>query len=227
MAAPAAIANAGETQRTERTERTEAELNAIADAAEDAARQAEEEASVKAAEKAAAIAAGTDGSGTGSPAAKSAAEKAREGYEARKSKERIQLDELTAELAGYKRRDEEARKAELTKEALLQEERDRAVEESTRLKRQITQAQIGAELKLPRTLWDRITGSDDAAMRADAEELAKIVARPRAGSVTDPGKETSGGSVTFKRSQIADRAFYLANEKAIQEAYRDGRITEG
>jgi len=42
-----------------------------------------------------------------------------------------------------------------------------------------------------------------------------------------PGNRRAGGGQTFTRSQIADRAFYTANEAAIHRAFAEGRITEG
>lgn len=42
-----------------------------------------------------------------------------------------------------------------------------------------------------------------------------------------PGNRRAGAGKTFTRSQIADRAFYLANKPAIEQAMREGRITEG
>ncbi len=194
----------------------------IAAAAEAAAKQKEDDAA-----RATAAAEAEKNKGKTPEEIAAAAETARKAYEARKSPERKQLEEITAELEKYKRRDEEARLAALSSEQKLEEERDAAVNVAATLKRQIEQARIGAEFKLPRTLWDRIQGSDDAAMRADAEELAKHMARAKVGSATDVVKEGQSQGQTFTRSQIADRAFFVANEKAIMEAYSAGRITQG
>jgi len=42
-----------------------------------------------------------------------------------------------------------------------------------------------------------------------------------------PGNRRAGGGQTFTRSQIADRAFYVAHEAAIHAAMAAGRIIEG
>ena len=52
--------------------------------------------------------------------------------------------------------------------------------------------------------------------------------RPGQGSTKPPEVTIRGNTQkpTFKRSQLRDSAFYLANEKAILEAARDGRIVD-
>ena len=47
------------------------------------------------------------------------------------------------------------------------------------------------------------------------------------GSAGSPANPNRGGQPVFTTTQIADRAFYVANRAAIERAYREGRITQG
>ena len=123
----------------------------------------------------------------------------------------------------YKRREEEARKAKLTAEQALQEERDALAQENTRLKQQGLQSRIAAEFKLPASLAARLIGSDEDSLRADAEELSKLLPKPKAGSPTDPVREQNGKRV-YKRSELqADPT--LARSPEVRQAAREGRIS--
>lgn len=148
----------------------------------------------------------------------------REGYDQRKAAK--EAEELRKELDGYKRREEDARKAKLTEEQRLKEDHDSLKAENERLKADSLRNKVAAEYKLPASLAARLIGSDEAAMRADAEELAQLLPKTKIGGATDPAKE-AGSKQTFTRSQLRDRAFFLKNEAAIKEAYREGRIVEG
>lgn len=151
-------------------------------------------------------------------------ERARQGFEQRQAAKRLKA--LEDELAGYKRRDEDARKAKLTEEQRLKEETDNLRQENERLKTERLQTKVAAEFKLPPALAARLIGSDEEALRADAAELAKLLPKPKAGTVTDPVNGTNGKPV-FKRSQLRDPEFYRANEAAIKLAAREGRIVNG
>jgi hypothetical protein len=145
----------------------------------------------------------------------------RAGYEARQAKKR--LDDLQKELEGYKRRDEEARKAKLTEEQKLKEERDAFAAENVRLKQGALQQRIAAEFKLPASLAARLIGSDEESLRADAEELAKLLPKPKAGSATDPVRDQQQRRI-YKRSELqADPK--LAASPEVRQAARENRIS--
>lgn len=147
--------------------------------------------------------------------------KNREGYEARKSK--AEAEALRKELEGYKRREDEARKATLTEQQRVQEERDTLAAENARLKQTAMQQRIAAEFKLPATLATRLIGTDEDSLRADAEDLAKLMPKPKVGTPTDPVRD-QGGKRSYKRSELqADPA--LARSAEVLAAAREGRIT--
>ncbi|MBW3622705.1 MAG: hypothetical protein KY468_04770 [Armatimonadetes bacterium] len=151
-------------------------------------------------------------------------EQKRQGFEQRQAAKR--LKSLEDELAGYKRRDEEARKAQLTEEQRLKEEADTLRQENERLKTERLQQKVAAEFKLPASLAARLIGSDEEALRADAADLAKLLPKQKAGNHTDPTRE-QGNLPTFKRSQLRDIDFFQKNKDAILQAQREGRIVEG
>lgn len=137
---------------------------------------------------------------------------------------RKQFEDLQKELDGYKRRDEDQRKAKLTEEQRLKEERDQLAADNEKLRQEAMRTKVAGEFKLPPALAARLIGSDEAAMRADAAELAKLLPKPKVGSATDPVKDGQQPP-TFKRSQLRDPAFFNTNRDAILQAQRDGRIT--
>lgn len=137
-----------------------------------------------------------------------------------------EVGELRKENEGYKRRADDIRKASLTEEQRLKEDNDALSREVERMKLQALQQKIAAEFRLPASLAVRLIGTDEEAMRADAEELAKYVPRPKSpGGPTNPDKGNAGSKPTFSRTQLRDPAFYKANEAAIKEAAKEGRIT--
>ena len=136
---------------------------------------------------------------------------------------RKQLDDLRKENDGYKRRQEDERKAKLTEEQRLKEEHAAAIAEVEKLRGERMRDKIAAEFKLPDSLAARLIGTDEESLRADAEELAKLVARPKAGTNNNPANGT-GNKRVYKASELNDRKFYLANEKDIMAAYQEGRI---
>ena len=147
---------------------------------------------------------------------------ARAAYEARQAKKRA--DELERELAGYKRREEDARKEKMTQAQKLQEERDLLANENAQLKIENLRASVGAELKLPPALTAVLVGSDRESMMAHGEELAKLVSRPRVGNPTDPPRG-DGNKRIYKRSELrAD--VKLASSPEVALAAREGRITD-
>lgn len=149
-------------------------------------------------------------------------ERNRLAYEQRKNQERLKA--LEDELAGYKRRDEEARKAQLTKEQRLEEERDDLAKKVAELERKALVGKVAQEFKLPEALAVRLQGTDEAALRADAEELAKLIVK-RVGDHRDPLPQGGGSKPTFTRAQLQDIQFFREHEQEIREAYADGRIT--
>ena len=61
--------------------------------------------------------------------------------------------------------------------------------------RSLLRSKVAAEEKLPAALADRLTGDDEAALRADAQALAKLIA-PAAppAPLADPGSGSNGGA---------------------------------
>jgi hypothetical protein len=145
----------------------------------------------------------------------------RAAYEARKARE--DADKLRKELDGYKRRDEDARKSKLTEDQKLKEERDELAAENSRLKAERLQQKIAAEFKLPDALASRLIGTDEDALRADAEELSKLVALRRGGSVTDPARENGQKARIYTRAELqADPK--LAASPEVKQAAIEGRV---
>lgn len=115
------------------------------------------------------------------------------------------LKDLETENAAYKRRDEEKRQSDLTKEQKLQEERDSLAAENAALKMDTLRERIGKEFNLRDEVVSRLIGSDEASLRADAEDLAGkgfTKARPRVGSSTDPLREGNPGARKITRDQL-------------------------
>lgn len=158
---------------------------------------------------------------TNPPAAADPKAQSREGYEARKARQ--EADALRQELEGYKRREDEARKAKLTDQQRLQEERDQLAQENERMKIERMQNKIALEFKLPPALAARLIGTNEDALRADAEDLAKLLPKPKVGTTTDPVREP-GNAKTYKRSELAASP-ELARSPEVLQAAREGRIT--
>ena len=115
------------------------------------------------------------------------------------------LKDLENENAGYKRRDEEKRQSDLTKEQKLQEAHDSLAAENAALKMATLRDRIGKEFNLRDELVARLVGSDEASIRADAEDMAAkgfTKARPRVGSSTDPLREGNPGARKITRDQL-------------------------
>ena len=141
-------------------------------------------------------------------------------YEARKARELA--EGLKKELDGYKRREEDARKEKLSESERLKEEAASLKAERDQLQTERLQLKIAAEFKLPESLAVRIIGSDEESMRADAEELAKLIVRPKAGSTTDPPRGQSGARI-YSRAELAADPKLAASPEVLQAA-KEGRI---
>jgi hypothetical protein len=137
---------------------------------------------------------------------------------------RAEMDRIRRELQGYKRREDDARREKLTEEQKLKEDNETLRQEVERLRVERLQNQVAAEFKLPATLAARLIGSDLEALRADAADLAKLLPRPRVGSVTEPAKDTQTARI-YKRSELmADPE--LARSPEVLKAYQEGRIVD-
>lgn len=115
------------------------------------------------------------------------------------------LKDMETENAGYKRRDEEKRQLDLTKEQKLQEAHDTLFAENAALKMATLRERVGKELNLRDELIARLVGSDEASIRADAEDMAAkgfTKARTRVGSPTDPLREGNPGARKITREQL-------------------------
>lgn len=131
-------------------------------------------------------------------------------YQLRKEKEQNAL--LAADLAKYKKRDEDERQAKQTAEEKRDEELTTLREERDKLKRDNLIKEIGIDAKLPKSMWGRIQGADEEAMRRDAEELASLVKRPAVGSATDPVRDGGGKPRLITRDELRE------NPKMAREA---------
>jgi hypothetical protein len=149
--------------------------------------------------------------------------KNRAGYDQRK--QQTLMDQLVRENEGYKRREDEARRATLSEVQRLTEERDGLRAERDRESAQRLRERVAREYRLPEAFSSRLVGTDEEALRADAEELAKLLPRQKVGSVSDPVRETTTSGRTYRTSDISDRAFFLAHKADIELAGREGRIT--
>jgi hypothetical protein len=184
-------------------------------AAAEAAAIAEAEAAAAAEAEAAAVAAAAEA------AELEKKEKSRDGYALRKAKE--EAEALRKENEGYKRRDEEARLAKLTDEQRIREERDALQAKVERLELEGLRNKVGAEFKLPPALAERLVGTDEASMRADAADIAKLLPKSVVGRVTNPPGEAPQGRI-YKRSEL-QRDPKLARSPEVQQALREGRIS--
>lgn len=88
--------------------------------------------------------------------------------------------------------------------------------------------QVGAEINLPAALISRLQGNTAEELKADAEQLQALFQtnqqqqQSKTGIPNAPaGKNTP---VTFTRDQLKDPAFVRANQAAILQASREGRI---
>ena len=141
---------------------------------------------------------------------------------------------MQQELAAYKRRDEEskaaleeARKAKLSDEARIKEERDQLAAEVEGFRMNALRDKIGREFNLRDEMIPRLIGTDEAAIRADAEDLVQkgfTKARPKVGTPTNPTNDQGPKGATYTKEQLSDPVFFRANEKDIMAAMREGRI---
>lgn len=170
------------------------------------------------------------------PVVKTEAERAREAYAAREEKRKAELEALRRENEAYKRRDEEsktaaeeARKAKLSDEARVKEERDQLAAEVEGFRMNALRDKIGREFNLREEMIPRLIGTDEAAIRADAEDLVQkgfTKARPKVGTPTNPTNDQGPKGATYTRKQLNDPVFFRANEKDIMSAMHEGRITD-
>ena len=136
---------------------------------------------------------------------------------------RDQNKKLETELAAYKRREDEARKAKLTEEERLREESTLLKAENERLKAEHLQGKIAAEYGLPAALAGRLIGSDEASLRADAEDLARLLPPKKVGTTSNPPRDTVTAK-TYSRADLA-RDPRLAASPEVRQAAREGRVT--
>ena len=143
---------------------------------------------------------------------------------------RKQYNLTKTELEGYKRRDEEARKAKLTEEQRIREEVEQMRQERDQLRMENMRRKVGSEYKLPESLMARLVGSDEDSLRADAEELASLLPKPKVGSVSNPVTSAGLNDVrkTFKEADIDRMPLkeFQRREAEIMQAYKEGRVTK-
>ncbi len=121
-------------------------------------------------------------------------------YQLRQEKKRAaQLEEDNKK---YKKREEEERKAKQTEQEQRDEDLIAIREERDALKRENLITRVGIDAKLPKSMWSRIQGADEDAMRADAEDLAALVKKSAVGTITDPVREGAGKPRKVTRAQL-------------------------
>lgn len=135
---------------------------------------------------------------------------------------RDELTETKKELAAFKRREEEARRAKMTEEEKAREELELLRAENAQLKVDTLRREIGAEFRLKPVFVAAITGTDEESMRAHAAEMARNggAETPRIGRTTDPVKEQSGPP-TYTREQLRSNPKLAAE---IMPKYRRGEV---
>jgi hypothetical protein len=147
----------------------------------------------------------------------------RAAFEMRQLQQR--LEALEKENQGYKRRADEERRAKLSDEQRLREERDELAQRVEEFRIAALQQKIAAEFKLPPSMAVRLIGTDEEAIRADAEDLAKLLPKPRVGSATDPLRDAAKGRI-YKRSELAADPKLAASPEVLQAAH-EGRVVAG
>lgn len=160
-------------------------------------------------------------------------ERDRQAFAERKARQ--ELENLRKENEAYRRRDEEAkaaaeeaRRAKLTEEARIKEERDQLAAENEAYKMNSLRERIGREFNLRDEMIPRLIGTDETALRADAEDLVTkgfTKARPRVGTTTSPSGEQGAPGRKYTRAELQDHKFYQANREDIMKAQSEGRIT--
>lgn len=85
---------------------------------------------------------------------------------------------------------------------------------------------VAGELNLPPQLVDRLQGSTEDEMKADAENLLQLVRsnQPRGPGI--PPAPRQGQPATFTRAQLQDAKFVREHKDEIMQAAREGRIVE-
>lgn len=149
-------------------------------------------------------------------------QESRTAFDAREA--RKQAEALRKELDGYKRREEDARKAALTETQLLKEQNDELMAKFARMEAREMQTRIAAEFQLPAALAARLIGTDEDALRADAQELQSLLPPRKVGSATDPARDASAPKARiYTRAELAANPA-LARSAEVRQAAAEGRI---
>ena len=153
-------------------------------------------------------------------------QESRVAFEARKANERAASAEK--QLAHYKAREEEDRRAKLTEEQRRQEEFEVLRDKAQRLEKENALVKIATRFKIREEHWQRIVGNTAEELEEDAERLSKIAgmttAPVRGGSPTDPPRDATGAkSRIYTRAELqADPV--LARSPEVLQANREGRV---
>jgi hypothetical protein len=93
--------------------------------------------------------------------------------------------------------------AQMTESERLQKERDQLAQETAKLKADILRRDVIAETGLPPQLADRLKGETKDELIADAQELLKLMPKPKANqSVTNPGGASPNETEQQKRERL-------------------------
>jgi|SRR5579871_593033 len=150
-----------------------------------------------------------------------AKEAARQGYEQRQAQK--QLEAMRIELEGFRRRAEEERLAKLSEEQRAKEELEAIKAETARLQQENLRRKVGAEYRLPEAMISRLVGGDEAALRADAEELANLLPKPKVGASIDPVQHNPSGARVYTLDEL-NKDPLLARKPEVIKAMFERRI---
>jgi len=149
------------------------------------------------------------------PAAAQPAKQAEPDYKAERER-------LTKERDAYKAREEQRENANLTETERLKVERDQMKAQLEKTRLGSLKEQIAREQGLPPGFGARLQGSDEHAIRADAEAIKREIPVKR-----NDGREAPAPTQrVYKRSELAADP-KLAASPEVRKAAAEGRIVNG
>ena len=121
------------------------------------------------------------------------------------------------ELARLKAEEEKRTKAQMTETERLQAERDEYATKTAKLEADIMRRDVIAETGLPPALADRLKGSTQEELLADAQELLKLLPKQKSTqSVTNPGGASNDETEAQMRERLYQRNEHPFDIKAIK-----------
>jgi len=121
------------------------------------------------------------------------------------------------ELARLKAEEEKRAKAQMTETERLQAERDEYATKTAKLEADIMRRDVIAETGLPPALADRLKGSTQDELLADAKELLKLLPKSKSTqSVTNPGGASNDETEAQMRERLYQQDTHPFDIKAIR-----------